>query len=132
MKAIIKNSPLPTFGVAGNRGVQFPVVGSCIALQQPVIQIDDIECYLVKEEDGFTSIYMENNFLIGVDCQEPIEYPCYLITNKSGELLLLAEQDDDYVIFCDAVPEPDVPYIALQEDGSTPVLFDPFERKFNL
>ena len=76
MNCIIKNIPPPTFGIAGNRGIGFPLVNYCSALPQPVIA--DESCYLVKEEDGTTFILgdlptlREDISRIEVSCTSPI------------------------------------------------------------
>lgn len=53
MRCIIKNIPPPTFGIAGNRGVGFPLTDYCSALPQP--PAPDLNCFLVKEESILTT-----------------------------------------------------------------------------
>lgn len=135
--SIIKNVPPHTFGIAGNRGMSFPAAVDCAKLQQPFIQLDDVECWLVKEEDGYTCIYTDRNYVIGVDCKTPIQAPCYIILQEStedDEMLLIAEEYtlEEDVFFCDSLPEEEITFICLQEDLSIPVIFDPYERQFQI
>lgn len=53
MRCIIKNIPPPTFGIAGNRGVGFPLTDYCSTLTQP--PAPDLNCFLVKEESILTT-----------------------------------------------------------------------------
>ena len=69
MRCLIKNIPPPTFGIAGNRGVGFPLTDYCSVLPQPIIE--DANCYLVKEEDGFTNILTEIENENAVTCTTP-------------------------------------------------------------
>lgn len=131
MSSVIKNIPPIHFGYAGNRGGFFPATFPCGIIPQPYIQTDEFECWLVKEEDGYTNIYSEINYLIGVDCVDPIQAPCYLVIQENQDIeLLCAELEDDFIIFCDELPDADVAFISLQEDVSIPIIFDPYERKF--
>jgi hypothetical protein len=143
MRGILKNVPPINISLAGNRGKGFPVVSSCQELEQVLIQLEDIECWLVKEEDGYTNIFTDRNNLIGVDCTEPIEAPCFIICqelhNKREEIEILLEQTDidpetgaiiEYTLFCDGLPEPEIAFISLQEDITVPILFDPYETIF--
>ncbi len=132
MKCFLKNVPPINFSLKGSTGQFFPIATSCRELEQFVE--DEIDCWLVKEEDGFTNIFTDRNLLIGVDCTDPIEAPCYLVCqelqNNEEILLLLAEVEDEYLLFCDGTVLPDFDFICVQEDPSIPILFDPYERKF--
>lgn len=133
MSRVLKNVPPINFGIAGNRGNKFPLNGICADVTQPFIPIDEIDCWLVKEEDGFTNIFTEINFLIGVDCTQPIDLPCFLVLEEDPDTdLYLAELEDDFSIFCDAAPEPDIPFIVLEQDIEEAVLFNPYGQKFNV
>lgn len=69
MRCLIKNIPPLSFGIAGNRGVGFPLIEYCSALPQSIIE--DANCYLVKEEDGITNILTEIENEIAVTCTAP-------------------------------------------------------------
>lgn len=69
MRCLIKNIPSPTFGIAGNRGVGFPLTDYCSVLTQPIVE--DANCYLVKEEDGTTDILTEIEMEIIATCTNP-------------------------------------------------------------
>ena len=69
MRCLIKNIPPPTFGIAGNRGVGFPLTDYCSVLPQP--NIEDAKCYLVKEEDCITKILNEIENENVVTCTTP-------------------------------------------------------------
>lgn len=118
--SIIKNVPPHTFGIAGNRGGSFPEAIVCAKLQQPDLGLSDVECWLVKEEDGYTSIFTDRNYVIGVDCVAPITAPCFIILEEldidDTPILLGDDPLEEVLFFCDSPPAPDVCYISLQED----------------
>lgn len=70
MKCLIKNIPPPTFGIAGNRGIGFPVVDQCSV---EILPPADFNCYLVKDQDITTNITTENDSNIIVACTNPEE-----------------------------------------------------------
>ena len=135
MKCFIKNVPPIDFSIKGNSGLNFPIASTCGDLQQALVLLEDIDCWLVKEEDGYTNIYTDRNNLIGVDCRDPIEAPCFIILEEeavaAGDSEILgAELYEESYFFCDNLPEPDILFIGLQEDVDVSILFDPYETKF--
>lgn len=70
MKCLIKNIPPPTFGIAGNRGVGFPLVDQCSV---ELLPLADLNCYLVRDDDVATNVTTENNNNIMVTCTNPEE-----------------------------------------------------------
>ena len=116
MRCLIKNIPLPTFGIAGNRGVGFPLVDYCSTLIQPIVE--DANCYLVKEEDGFTDILTEIQQEIVVTCTAPEAGVCYLVLQEDRNIVLGQQENEEDPLFCsEAIKE--TCYLALQEDRST-------------
>ena len=97
MRCLIKNIPPLTFGIAGNRGVGFPLTDYCSVLPQPIVE--DANCYLVKEEDGFTNILTEIENEIAVTCTNPeIISFCYLATQENRDDGILQQENQDYLI----------------------------------
>ena len=96
MRCLIKNIPPLPFGIAGNRGVGFPLTDYCSVLPQPIIE--DANCYLVKEEDGFTNILTEIENEIAVTCTAPEAGFCFLATQENRNDGILQQEDRDYLI----------------------------------
>ena len=115
MRCFIKNIPAPTFGIAGNRGVGFPLVSYCSTIPQPIVE--DANCYLVKEEDGFTNILTEIENEINVTCTDPEAGVCYIVLQEDRNIWL-GQQEDEDLILCSGFVEiiPSECYLVTQED----------------
>jgi hypothetical protein len=98
MKCLIKNIPLPTFGIAGNRGIGFPLVDYCSII--PQMYVDDGACYLVKEEDGSSQIFteLENDLL--VTCTRPEIDACFLVLQEDRNTILCQQENRNSFIYC--------------------------------
>lgn len=97
MRCLIKNIPPLTFGIAGNRGIGFPLTDVHGILPQVLI-----DCFLIKE-DGYTNILTDNSDFVIVDCYHP-EDMCIIVLqeNRNYNLLQQEENQDEEqdVIFC--------------------------------
>lgn len=112
MRCLIKNIPPLTFGIAGNRGVGFPLTDRMSVLLQPSQE----NCFLVKE-DGVTSIYLDSGININVACIDPTDI-CIIVTQEDREVFL-AQQEGDELFCSDAslnIPDTSC-YLAMQEDS---------------
>lgn len=68
MSCLLKNIPPDDYNLygTGNRGLHFPLQSICGTVDQPYVVIE--ECYLALEEDGFTSLTLENTKEIFAPC----------------------------------------------------------------
>ena len=96
MRCIIKNIPLTTFGLSGNRGIGFPLTDYCYVFPQPTVE--DANCYLVKEEDGITSILTEIENEINVTCTNTEVSECYLVDALNPATWVVDQQSNEYII----------------------------------
>ena len=88
MRYLIKNIPPLTFGIAGNRGVGFPLTDSFSVLPQA-----EINCFLVKE-DSITAILADNSDIILVDCFHS-EDTCIIVLQENRNYYLLQQEEDE-------------------------------------
>jgi hypothetical protein len=112
MRCLIKNIPSGTFGV-GNRGLGFPLTDYCSTIPQPFVE--DTNCYLVKEEDGFTEILTELENQIDVTCTNPEVGNCYIVLQEDRNIWLGQQENREDLIFCSEVLE-ELCQLVLQED----------------
>ena len=112
MRCLIKNIPSGTFGV-GNRGLGFPLTDYCSTIPQPFVE--DTNCYLVKEEDGFTEILTELENQIDVTCTNPEADICYLVSQEDRNIWLGQQENREDLLFCGEGLE-ELCQLVLQED----------------
>jgi hypothetical protein len=113
MKCVIKNIPPLSFGIAGNRGVGFPLVDYCSIF--PPTYIDDDSCYLVREEDGASLIFTESEDDILVACIRPEPETCFLVLQEDRTIALCQQESRASFIYCNEVIV-DKCFLVLEDD----------------
>jgi hypothetical protein len=117
MKCLIKNIPSLPFGIAGNRGIGFPLVDYCSII--PQIYIDDSSCFLVKEEDGSTALVteeLEQDLL--VTCVRPEVDACFLVLQEDRNTILCQQENRLSFIYCSQVVVEKC-FFVLEDDRTT-------------
>lgn len=117
MKCLIKNIPSLPFGIAGNRGIGFPLVDYCSIV--PQIIVDDADCFLVKEDDGSTALITEDfERDILVTCTRPEVDACFLVLQEDRSTILSLQEDRLSVLYCSPVVVEKC-FLVLEDDRTT-------------
>lgn len=105
MAGIIKNIPVETFGIHGNRGHGFPIMGHLVESIESPFQTSR-DCALEKEQDGFI-LTTENGNDILIVCgtivneQEASKLDCYVASDDTLIEQVLQQEGEAIIVQCD-------------------------------
>ena len=106
---LIKNVPLIEFGIVGNRGYGFPLLGHLVESFESPYQTD-ADCELIRDQDE-TRVLVDNiseqdiNILVKCgDIVDEIKQPgvgCFLADSQDAEVPLIQPDVSEFIVPCD-------------------------------
>lgn len=110
MANLVKNTPVLTFGLVGNRGYGFPLLGHLVESFESPFQTD-ADCELIRDQDEtrilIDDLYIEQDINILVKCADVVDEVkqpstgCFLADSQDADVPLIQPDVSEILVSCD-------------------------------
>jgi hypothetical protein len=107
---LIKNIPVLDFGIVGNRGYGFPLLGHLVEKFESPYQTD-ADCELIRDQDDaviiMDDITLAGDIAILVKCGDVVDevkqpsVGCFLADSQDAEVPLIQPDVSEFIVPCD-------------------------------